>query len=96
LAGNSGLPAAFRTLPQHKTGGKKRDNPEPAKDQTQNRLNGLFWRDNQLKQYFLSAWTPLPLEPGNRICKLKNGALNELPIDQVSESARKMPGFEVF
>jgi hypothetical protein len=34
-AGNSGLPAAFRTLSQHKTGGKKPDPPEPAKLQAQ-------------------------------------------------------------
>ena len=96
LAGNSGLPAAFCTLPPHKTGGKKRDQPGPAKEQIQNRLNGLFWKNNPLKQYFLLAWTPLPQKPENWISKLANGACNGLQIDQVSGSARKIPGFEGF
>jgi hypothetical protein len=74
LAGNSGLPAAFRTLPRHKTGGKKRDQPEPAKEQAQNSIKWLFLRNNHLKQYFLSAWTPLPQKPENGISKLANGA----------------------
>jgi hypothetical protein len=74
LAGNSGLPAAFRTLPRHKTGGKKRDQPEPAKEQAQNPVKRLFLRNNHLKQYSLSVWTPLPQKPENGIRKLANGA----------------------
>jgi len=42
------------------------------------------------------AWTPLPLKPENGIITLANGACNGLPIDHVSGSALKMPGFEGF
>jgi hypothetical protein len=35
LAGNSGLPAAFRTLTLLKAGAQKHDQPEPAKLQAQ-------------------------------------------------------------
>ena len=31
LAGNDGYPVAFHTLPRHTTGGKKGDQPKPAK-----------------------------------------------------------------
>jgi len=63
LAGNSGLPAAFRTLPRHTEVAKKVSNRLLLNCRVKNRLNGVFLRNNLIKQYFFSAWTPLPVEP---------------------------------
>jgi len=40
-------------------------------------------RNNPVKQYFLVAWTLLPIKPENRISRLANGTRNELQIDHI-------------
>jgi len=75
---------------------KKVSNRSPLNCRVKNRLNGLFGRNPHLKQYFLLAWTPFPSKSENKICTLVNGTCIGLPIDQVSGSALKMPGFEDF
>jgi hypothetical protein len=58
LAGNSGLPAAFRSSYDIKHVAKKVTSQSPLKSRLKLRLNGLFWRNNPVKQYFPEAWTP--------------------------------------
>ena len=65
MAGNSGLPAPFRTLSLLKQVPKNMTNRSPLNCRLKSRLNRLFSTNNRLKRYFLLAWTPLPLEPGN-------------------------------
>jgi hypothetical protein len=69
IAGNSGLPAPFRTLSLLKQVPKNMTNRSPLNCRLKSRLNRLFSRNDRLKRYFLLAWTPLPREP-------RNGSLN--------------------
>jgi hypothetical protein len=52
LAGTSGLPVAFRTLPRHKTDGKKRKQPETAKLQARNSIKRVIWEKYPFKTVF--------------------------------------------
>jgi len=65
LAGNSGLPAAFRTLTLQKQVPKNMTNRNPLNCRLKSQINRLFSRNTPLKRYFPFAWTPLPREPGN-------------------------------
>ena len=62
-------------------------NRSPLNCRLEIRLNGVFLRNNLIKQYFLSAWTPLPLKSKNRISIVAIGARNELQIDHLSLEA---------
>jgi hypothetical protein len=82
-AGNRGLPAAFRTPYDIRPVAKNETNRRPLNCRVKNRFNRVFLRNNPVKQYFLVAWTPLPIKPKNRIRKLVNGARNERQIDHL-------------
>ena len=86
-AGTSGLPAAFRTPYDIRPVAKNETNRRPLNCRVKNRLNRVFLRNNLIKQYFLVAWTPLPIKPENRISRLAIGARNELQIDHISLEA---------
>jgi len=62
---------------------KNETNRRPLNCRLKNRLNRVFLRNNPVKQYFLVAWTPLPIKPENRISRLAIGARNELQIDHI-------------
>jgi hypothetical protein len=62
-AGTSGLPAAFRSSYDIKHVAKKVTSQSPLKSRLKLRLNGLFWRNNPVKQYFPGAWTPFTINP---------------------------------
>ena len=60
----------FDLKPMPKKGTRK----SPLNCRLKSRLNRLYFKNNHFKRYFLSAWTPLPLEPENCIRKKAIGA----------------------
>ena len=60
----------FDLKPMPKKGARK----SPLNCRLKSRLNRLYFKNNHFKRYFLSAWTPLPLEPENCIRKKAIGA----------------------
>jgi len=62
---------------------KKVTSQSPLNWQVKKRLNRLFWKNEHLNQDFVSALTPIPPKPENRISTLANGAHSGLRIDHV-------------
>jgi len=60
----------FDLKPMPKKGARK----SPLNCRLKSRLNCLYFKNNHFERYFLSAWTPLPLEPENRVRKKAIGA----------------------
>ena len=84
--GNSGHPAVFFSLFDVNSMPKKSARKSPLNCRVKSRLKSLFSKNNRFKRYFLSAWTPLPLEPENWVHKKAIGAQIEPGIPHVPET----------
>ena len=95
MAGNSGLPAPFRTLSLLKQVPKNMTNRSPLNCRLKSRLNRLFSRNDRLKRYFLLAWTPLYRKPKNGSQNWQSGPVlhPEYLMSRASGSPLTLSGF---
>jgi len=83
--GNSGLPAVFFSIFDVNSMPKKSARKSPLNCRLKSRLKPFFSKNNHLKRYFLSAWTPLPLEHESEVQKKAIGSRIEPGIDHVPD-----------
>jgi hypothetical protein len=95
LAGNSGLPAAFEHFFNLKPVVKKSARKSPLNCRLKSQIYRLFSRNNQLKRYFLLAWTPLYRKPKNGSQNWQSGPVlhPEYLMSRASGSPLTLSGF---